>query len=46
MSNKAIIFEDKKIKKSNFHKNKKLFDIHVLVPKKESYGEKIHLNAS
>ena len=27
MSNKTIIFEDKKINKSNFYKNKKLFDL-------------------
>ena len=43
MSNKTIIFEDKKINKS---RNKKLFDIHdldvnkILVSKKESYGTK------
>ena len=36
----------KKIDKSNFHKNKKLFNIHhldvkkILVSKKESYGKK------
>ena len=39
-------FEDKKINKSNFNKNKKLFNIHeldvnkILVSKKESYGTK------
>ena len=44
MSGKNIIFTDKKIKKDNFYKNKKIFkmhDIHVdkiLLSKKESYG--------
>ena len=39
-----INFEDKKINKSTFYKNKKLFNIHdldvnkILVSKKESYG--------
>ena len=42
MSGKIINFEDKKINKSNFYKNKKLFNIHdldvnkILVSKKES----------
>ena len=46
MSGKSINFEDKKINKSNFYKNKKIFktddiDINViLVSKKESYGSK------
>ena len=46
MSGKSINFEDKKINKSNFYKNKKLFNIHdldvnkILVSKKESYGTK------
>ena len=46
MSGKSINFEDKKINKSTFYKNKKLFDIHdldvnkILVYKKESYGTK------
>ena len=46
MSNKKIIFEDKKINKSNFYKNKKLFNLYdldvnkILVSKKESYGLK------
>ena len=46
MSRKSINFEDKKINKSNFYKNKKLFNIHdldvnkILVSKKESYGTK------
>ena len=46
MSGKSIIFDDKKINKSNFYKNKKLFNIHdldvnkILVSKKESYGKK------
>ena len=44
MSEKSIIFDDKKIKKSNFYKNKKLFKIDdtdvdkILVSKKEPYG--------
>ena len=46
MSGKSIKFDDKKINKSNFYKNKKLFslsDIDVnklLVSKKKSYGTK------
>ena len=43
MSGKSINFEDKKINKSNFYKNKKLFkieDIDMLVSKKESYDTK------
>ena len=46
MSEKSINFEDKKITKSNFCKNKKLFNLHdievnkILVSKKESYGTK------
>ena len=46
MYGKSINFEDKKINKSNFYKNKKLFNIHdldvnkILVSKKESYGTK------
>ena len=46
MSAKSINFEDKKINKSNFYKNKKLFNIHDLdvnkkfVSKKVSYGTK------
>ena len=46
MSGKSMNFDDKKINKSNFYKNKKLFnlyDLHVnkiLVSKKESYGTK------
>ena len=46
MSGKNINFEDKKINKSNFYKNKKLFNIHdldvnkILVSKKESNGTK------
>ena len=46
MSSKARISEDKKINKSNFYENKKLFNIHdldvnkILVSKKESYGTK------
>ena len=46
MSEKSINFDDKKINKSNFYKNKKMFslnDIHVnkiLVSKKKSCGTK------
>ena len=46
MSGKSINFEDKKINKSNFYKNKKLFNTHdldtnkILVSKKESHGTK------
>ena len=46
MSRKSINFDDKKISKSNFYKNKTLFSIHdldvnkILVSKKESYGTK------
>ena len=46
MSGKNISFEDKKISKSNFYKNKKLFNIHdldvnkILVSKKETYCTK------
>ena len=46
MSGKNIIFDDKKINKSNFYKNKKLFSIYdievdkILISKKESYGKK------
>ena len=50
MSGKNIIFDDKKINKSNFYKNKKLFSIYdiqvdkILFSKKESYGKKAYLN--
>ena len=46
MSGKSINFDNKKINKSNFYKNKKLFNLHdidvnkILVSKKESYGTK------
>ena len=46
MSIKDINFDDKKIKKSEFYKNEKGFEIDdidankILVPKKESYGTK------
>ena len=52
MSQKNIHFCDKKIKKSSFYKNKKIFnnidDIDVnkiLISKKEPYGKKAHLLA-
>ena len=46
MSGKSINFADKKINKSNFYKNKKIFKIedidvnYILVSKKESHGTK------
>ena len=46
MSGKSINFDDKKINKSNFRKNKKLFSLNdidvnkILVSKNESYGTK------
>ena len=46
MSGKSINFDDKKINKSIFYKNKKLLNIHdvdvnkILVSKKGSYGTK------
>ena len=49
MSGKCINFVDKKINKSNFYKNKKLFKIEdidinkILASKKESYGTKTSL---
>ena len=52
MSGKSINFEDKKINKSTFYKNKKLFHIHdidvnkILVSKKNHMVQKIHLNTS
>ena len=50
MSEKNINFNDKKIKKSTFYKNKRIYstdDIdvnNILVSKKEPYLQKIHLN--
>ena len=46
MSGKTIIFNDKKVRKSNFYKNKKIYRIedidinNVLVSKKEQYRTK------
>ena len=46
MSGKSLNFEDKKIKKSEFYKNKQVTKIDeinankILVSKKESYGTK------
>ena len=46
MNGKSINFDDKKINKSTFYKNKKLFNIHdldankIFVSKKELYGTK------
>ena len=46
MSGKSIHFHDKKINKSSFYKNKKLFSLNdidvnkILVSKNESYGTK------
>ena len=45
MSGKSINFDDKRINKSSFYKNKKLFNIDdtdvnkILVSKKELYGK-------
>ena len=45
MSGNSINFDNKKIKKSNFYKNKKIFNINdidvnkILVSKKEKYGK-------
>ena len=50
MSGKNINFNDKKIRKSNFYKNKKINNIedidfnNILVSKKESYDNKNSLN--
>ena len=50
MSGKNINFNDKKIKKSIFYKNKAINNIedidvnNILVSKKEPYGNKNHLN--
>ena len=52
MSGKNISFDDKKINKSNFYRNKRLFKIDdndinkILVSRKEPYGKKIHLNTT
>ena len=52
MSGKSIIFDDKKINKSSFYKNKKLFNIYdidvtkILASKNEPYGKNIHLNTT
>ena len=52
MSEKSTNFDDKKINKSNFYKNKKLFDLNdidvnkIEVSKKESYGTKNSLKYS
>ena len=46
MSGKSIIFDNKKVNKNNFYKNKKLFKIDdidinkMLVSKREPYGSK------
>ena len=46
MSGKNIIFDDNKINKSNFYKNKKLFNIYdtyvdkISISRKEPYGKK------
>ena len=50
MNGKSINFDHKKINKSNFNRNKELFNMHdldvnkILVSKKESYGTKNSLN--
>ena len=46
MSGNNIIFDDKKINKSSFYKNKKVFNTYdidvskILISKKEPYGKK------
>ena len=50
MSENSVSFNDRKINKSSFYKNKRLFKTHdidvdnTLISKKERYGKKIHLN--
>ena len=50
MSGKGINFDDKKINKSNFYENKKLFNIDeidankISISKKEPYSKKVHSN--
>ena len=52
MSGKSINFDDQKINKSNFYKNKKLFNKYdldvnkILVSKKELCSKKINLHTS
>ena len=49
MNRKNITFDDKKIKKNEFYKNKKIFNIDdidvnkILVSKKEQYGKFIYI---
>ena len=49
MSERSINFENKKIEKSDFYKNKKAFQIYdiyvnkILVSKRDPYDKKIHL---
>ena len=45
MNGKSINFDDKKIRKSDFYKNKKInkiddIDVNILISKKEQYGTK------
>ena len=50
MSGNCMKFNDKKILKSNFYKNKKIFNINdidindILVSKKEKYGKYYYFN--
>ena len=52
MSGKTINFNDKKVRKSSFYKNEKIYGIedidinNVLVSKKEPYGTKSSFNTS
>ena len=52
MSGRSINFDDKKINKSNFYKNKKLFSLNdidankILVSKKNHMVQKIYLNTA
>ena len=50
MSGRSINFDDKRIKKSDFYKNKKVFNLEdidvteILDSKKEPHGKKMDLN--
>ena len=50
MSGKNIIFDDRKINRSNFYQNKTLFNVEdidvnkILISKKEPYGKKSSSN--
>ena len=52
MNQKNKIFDDEKINKSDFYRNKRLFKIYdidvnkILVSKKEPCGKNVHLNTT